>query len=65
MANIEAFVGKLTKEETEALLRHVLAMMTNDAMIEVLNEELSVDVKDELTARWVDDRIARWVDEKD
>lgn len=55
MANIEAFVGKLTKEETEALLRHVLAMMTNDAMIEVLNEELSVDVKDELTARWVDE----------
>jgi hypothetical protein len=49
--DFEAYVGRLTAEQTKELLGVILGTIDNTALIETLSEHLTVDDIDELQAR--------------
>lgn len=48
-------LGKMTQEETQDLLREVIALLTEEQLFEVLNSELTSEQKGELSVAWGND----------
>lgn len=48
-------LGKMTAEETQDLLREVIALLTDEQLAEVLNSALSNEQKGELAVAWSND----------
>lgn len=55
MANIEAFMGQLTTEETKHVLAKCIENLTDTDVFEVLDEKLSEQDKGELVEMWCQD----------
>lgn len=50
--NVEALIGRLTREDTIQLLTGLIQQMPDLDVMEVLDNELSSTIKEELLARW-------------
>lgn len=50
--DFDAYVGRLTAEQTKDLLMTLIATMDDNALMDTLTNTLSANTKEELAARW-------------